>query len=261
VNAITEAEYRAIPALSGTGVAELLRSPADYHYKLSHPSEPSPAMALGTLTHALILGQEPSAVVSPYPDFRTKEAREWRDSQVLDVVTADVWAAAEAMAEAVHAHPVAAGLLGQMGEPEVVVTGEHRGAALKGRIDYLPASGPVIDIKTARDHTAPAMSGALGEYGIATQLAHYALLAGRDEDRPLVIAVRNTGRPAVAVYRIGEVTWAVALAATRRAWDLYAECIESGVWPDPYATGVHDLEMKSWALDELDPLSAEIEVK
>lgn len=257
-----EIEYRALPALSGTGVADLLKSPADYKWRLDNPRPSTPAQALGTLVHALVLGTEPTAVVSPFDSSRTKEAREWKALQAvdgIDVVSAEDWEAAEVMRDAVAAHLEASALLNLPGKSEVIVSGEHKGAPLKGRIDRLPDTGPIMDLKTSRDHSRDAMERAMGEYGSATQLAHYALLTGREEHRPYIIAVRNTDRPAVAVYRIAEMTWHIALDATRRAWDIYAECVRTDTWPDPYAVGVGELEMKPWHLDVLDPVD-EIEV-
>mgnify|MGYP005812798979 CR=1 FL=1 len=257
---LTDAEYRAIPALSGSAISDLLRSPAVYRWRMDHPTPSSPAQALGALIHAFVLGQEPPAIVSPYDDFRTKEAREWRDSQVLEVVKADVWDLAVNVAAAILDHPAAAKILAAPGKSEVAVSGEHRGYALKGRIDRLPDVGPIVDVKTARDVMPDAMSRFMADYGTATQLAHYALITGRESERPIIIAADTTEPHLVAVYRIGEFTWQVALNATRRAWDIYADCMESGVWPSGLSDDITDLEMKPWALDELDPLSAEIEV-
>lgn len=54
------------------------------------PSLPTQAMSDGKLLHALIaerLGNNTDKwVVSPYDNFRTKEAKEWRDSQPDDVI-------------------------------------------------------------------------------------------------------------------------------------------------------------------------------
>ena len=94
-----EDEYRALPALSGTGVKTLLDSPADYLWRRSHKFETTPAMAFGTLVHALTLGTyeeaddpfnyepptlNPAIIVAPFDSFRSKEAREWKALQELD---------------------------------------------------------------------------------------------------------------------------------------------------------------------------------
>lgn len=291
VSGMPEAEYHSLPALSGTGVKRLLESPADYKWERENPCEPSPAMAFGTLVHALTLGTyepeddpfnyeppviDPAVIVAPFDSFRTKEAKEWKALQELEgkqVVSQSVHATmladvekktaaleakkqeahtrAQTLAHAVHDHEVAGRLLDAPGVSEVAVFGEHRGAPLRGKLDRLPDEGPLIDLKTARNIGLRHMAYAMDDFGYALQLAHYALLADRLE-RPYIIAVRNEGRPAAAVYRIGEQTWSLALAATRGAWDLYADCMESGIWPDPHDNRVLDVDLPYWALDRLE---------
>lgn len=259
---MSERDYRALPGLSGTGVAKLLDNPADYRYDLDHPEPPSASMSLGTLVHALVLGTDLPCVVTDYADFRTKAAQAWKAEQEalgLAVIKADEMAHAEAMRDAVLAHPVARQLLEADGESEVSVTSEHRGAPLKGRVDRLAANGLVIDLKTARDIGDASLERSLGDYGYACQFAHYASLVGSDL-RPVVIAVRNERRPAVAVRRIGEPTWDVARRAVVEAWNRYADCTESGVWPDLTGDAITDINMRPWALDALDRQISGMEV-
>lgn len=251
-----EREYRALPGLSGTEVATILDNPADLAWKRANPWPSTSAMALGTLTHSLILGVESENVIaSEFPNYLTKAAKDWKAEQVAAGMTIVTWAdyrKADALAAAIRANPLACGLFEQDGHAEVTVTDEHKGAALKGRIDYLPATGPIVDLKTSRDASMGKFEAALGAYGIPTQMAHYALLAGREAHRPLIVVVQTTGRPAVRVYKLGELTWAVALEATRRAWDVYAECVRTGEWPDVNASEIRDIDLKPWALDELE---------
>ena len=53
-------EYAAVPALNGSSLLHLRRSPMKYKHELDNPTPPSPAMILGTATHRLIL--EPDRV-------------------------------------------------------------------------------------------------------------------------------------------------------------------------------------------------------
>ena len=46
----------------------------------------SRALDLGTLVHAHLLGGKQEFVVKQYSDYRSKEAREWRDAQVLPII-------------------------------------------------------------------------------------------------------------------------------------------------------------------------------
>lgn len=251
-----EADYRAMPGLSGTGVATLLASPARWRWEQGHPRPSTSAMGLGTLVHALTLGTEPRAIVSEYPDMRTKAAREWKaeaEAEGLRVVTADEWTRAEDIRDAVRSHATAAALLDADGVSEVSITGEHEGAPLKGRIDRLAANGLVIDLKTARDATPDAMSRALGDYGYALQLRHYADLIGSPH-RAVVIAVESEPPHLVAVYRVDAATWDLAGRAVAEAWTRYADCLAVDAWPDGMPDGIADLGLKAWAFDSLDRL-------
>lgn len=265
IDGMPEAEYRALPGLSGTGVAKLLASPADYAYDLANPEPPNASMSLGTLVHAMVLTPDVPLTVGVNPFSYNGQRKEWTarkaelEADGLTPIGADVMARAELMRDAVMGNPIAARLLTAPGHSEVTVTGEHRGAPLKGRIDRMPEVGPIVDVKTAREVAPDFMARFIGTYGVATQLAHYALLMGNEIARPYVIAVRNSRRPAVAVYQIGEPTWQVAVNATRRAWDAYAECVKTGMWPDPNAEQIGDLELPAWSFDALEDID-EIEV-
>lgn len=294
VTDMDERTYRALPGLSGTGVAKLLESPADYAYDLAHPTPSTGAQSLGTLVHAFVLGTytddtdpyafeaptlDPEIVVAPFNDFRGALARDWKKAAVAEGADAervvsrtahnsmldDLAKKAEALeakrveshakalviADAVLAHPTARQILEAEGQSEVTVTGEHRGAPLKGRIDRLPANRLVVDLKTGRDVSPGAMSYAMGDYGYACQFAHYAALVESDL-RPVVIAVRNERRPAVAVYRIEAATWDAAQRAVAEAWNRYADCIEADAWPDTAPDGITDIGLTSRALSALE---------
>jgi len=248
---LTEREYRALPGLSGTQVKTLLDSPARYRWERDHPRPRTAAMGLGTLFHALTLGQ-PLDVIVDDREFRSNADKEWREIQQaagLTIVKSDVMQTAEAMRAAVMAHDVAAKLLAAPGKSEAVVTGEHRGHPLKGRIDRL--SERVIDLKSARDASPRAMAGALDEYGYALQLAHYAQLEGIDAP-PLLIACENTAPYLVAVYEIDALTWDLAKHAVVMAWDLYAACEDDDEWPSGLPTDIAPIGLKHWAYDALD---------
>jgi hypothetical protein len=55
-------------------------------HQLLHPAPPSDAMALGSLVHSLIEHEgelnDDEFAVSPYPNFRTKEARQWKQDML-----------------------------------------------------------------------------------------------------------------------------------------------------------------------------------
>ncbi len=274
---LTEADYRAISALSGTGIADLLRSPADYRYKMDHPSEPSDAMRLGTIVHALILeagaGIEVVRTETPYAGTKrefTRPCESWQtesakvqraeiEARGMVAANAAEYATAEAMAEAVLGHPAAAELLGMPGAAEVSLTWHEGVTPCKGRIDYLAQSsaGPVvIDIKTTR--SLDGFNKSIGEYGYHAQLMHYrrgALSAGAlVAPLPFLIAVRNEAPHHVAVYQLSERDAAQGEAMCLEAYQRYADCMSAGVWPSGIPEGVIPTDIPTWSSRAWDAL-------
>jgi len=103
---------------------------------------PTTAMQDGKLIHALIserLGVKTDEwVVSPYDSFRTKEAKEWRDSQPDNVLivkqeTIDKF---NGIAERVVNHPQIKPLLENV-KPELIVEKQVNGFNVKGILDVL----------------------------------------------------------------------------------------------------------------------------
>jgi len=248
---LTESEYRARPGLSGTQVKTLLDSPARYRWERENPRPRKAATTLGTIFHALVLGQ-PLDVNVDDREFRSKADKEWRETQHaagLTIVKSDVMRAAEQMTAAVTTHQAAFDLLRESGKSEAVVTGEHRGYPLKGRIDRLTSR--VIDLKSARDASPRSVSGAMDEYGYALQLAHYSALAGVDA-APVLIVCENVAPYLVAVYELDSLTWELAKRATALAWDVYADCEDRDEWPSGLPEGITELGLRPWAYDQLD---------
>ena len=76
------------PSLS-SGIANLLLAKTPAHARLAHPRlnpgfvEPSTkVMDLGSVTHELLLGKGCGFEISPFDDYKSKAAREWRSDTV-----------------------------------------------------------------------------------------------------------------------------------------------------------------------------------
>ena len=65
------------------------------------------AVDIGKLAHAHLLGGEQEFVVKQYPDYRTKEAREWRDAQTLPIIDEAEFETICTIAERIKSHPLA----------------------------------------------------------------------------------------------------------------------------------------------------------
>jgi hypothetical protein len=166
------AEYYAIKAtpqkLHGAVSKSLLwdfsRSPFKWFY--GGAKETTDKMAFGSLVHALCLTPElveAQYVMAPFDDFRTKEARAWRDEQVdtgKSVVKETDWHRAEDIKEAV----MESQYVWSLGACcyEVAAFAQIGGTVVSGMVDFLPHSGEaLVDLKT---------TSTIGDVGNLTKL-------------------------------------------------------------------------------------------
>jgi hypothetical protein len=117
----------------------------------------SKAMDFGKAAHALILGEpqfNSEFIISPYDDFRAKDAREWRDEQTKIILKESDMTTIAAMAEALRKGPGCAGVF-RKGRPEISLfwQDDATGIWLKSRPDWLPddpQSAFLLEYKSAR---------------------------------------------------------------------------------------------------------------
>lgn len=271
---MTEAEYRAIDALSGSSIAELARSPAHYRAAKLRPREETPAMRLGTAAHALILEGAPefhrrykiagqccaikrdgsdceNAATGISPDGRQLCGVHGKGLglQTDGVLSREDAEACAAMLAAVKGHPAARSLLFSPGESEVMLVHREGEAAYKGMIDRLPARGScVVDLKTTAD------TARWEPDGYALQLAHYIRLlnlqGGRQFDGAVFVVAETSAPFAVRCVLLDDAAISAASAKVEELWELYASCVASGEWPKPILgeDGVEVASLKPWTL-------------
>jgi exodeoxyribonuclease VIII len=173
---MTFAEYRAIDAVNWSSLKSMKDSPAHYLAAVKEGRADSAALITGRLLDCLIFEPDEFAtryVISPYDDFRTKEAKAWRDEQVAEVVKADALAESQALADAVRRHPVARRYLdaGRFQVP-LLWTDPATGLACKGLADLI-GPGFLIDGKSARTIDKRRYASQAGSLLYHCQLAHY----------------------------------------------------------------------------------------
>lgn len=135
-------------SISASGLrAILLDSPAHYWAESSlNPDAEKPdtaALRIGKAAHSFVLGEPEFAkyfVVSPFDDFRKKEAQAWRDEQTRIVLKAAELDTIRDMAFALRAQPSVAGAFQGRGKMEqsLIWQDEETGVWLKARPDWLP---------------------------------------------------------------------------------------------------------------------------
>jgi len=151
--------YFAQDRLGSTDMSVLHKDPASWwygsrHNPNRHEREVSEEMQFGSALHALVLEGEEAyadrAEISPFEDFRTKEARVWRDDAVIRgkiIMTEDMDRRVRHMAALILNHPeLGAPMRGGLSEVAVLWT-DPTGVKMRAKFDkLLPAF--VVDLKT-----------------------------------------------------------------------------------------------------------------
>ena len=174
------AKYHDRPEWSYSQMKVILDSGIDYAVAAKRKLLPAPeskAIDIGTLVHQAILGGDEQFVISPYDNFRTKAAQEWRDQQlemqriVIKKEDSDI---INQIATNIKNHPLYNKYLGKDKKAfhELELTAKADGVALRGKADYLrilPSGGLIItDIKT---------TAKFDEFFRKAQWSHYDLQA------------------------------------------------------------------------------------
>ena len=261
---LPDANYRARPALSYSGAKTLMRSPAAFHYELTHPRPPKTAFDLGHAAHKLILGEGAELVVvrdpgtgEPYGDWRKAAAKE----QAADARAAgrvpllqSQLDDAQAMADAVLRHPVAGRLFERgAGHPEVSAFWEQDGVPCRARFDWLleelDGRPVLVDAKTTDDVSDHALERVVDRWRYHWQDVSYraALTAHGVDDAGFVFVFVETDPPhLVRVVELDDAWRASAELSMRDARALYADCLASGQWPG-FPPEIHLLGRPRWA--------------
>jgi hypothetical protein len=267
---LPEVDYRAQHEwLSVSGAKKLLppSCPAKFKATLG-VEEHKPQYDIGKAFHSRVLGDGPEVVVVDEDSWRSSAARAERAAAYAEGKVPLLASEAEqvdAMAAAVLAHDVAP-LLFQGGAAEVSAfwIDEATGVKCKARFDYLPDKTPgkrliVPDLKSAVSADPREFASAAARYGYLFQQLHYSSALrhlGVDDDPAFLFVVVEKEAP--YLVNVGqfadEVSLKLAAAALDKALRLYRDCLAADHWPG--WTGVSDLQLPTWALYQLEELTA-----
>lgn len=248
---IPAACYHRGMGISKSGLDLIHRSPAVYRLAQQSPRPSTPAQALGTAVHMMVL--EPHRVLDgivgdPYGASRSKEAIAWRAEQAAagrltlgmgedtDPWSPTPWTAAWAAADAVRAHPIAKALLGT-GRAEVsgYWTDPDFGVLCRLRADWLDeAHQVVVDLKTTRDAGMDSFARSAVEYRYHVQAAYYwdGLTACGWRPQAFIFACVETAPPyGVALYSVKPEDLELGRAIYRQDLATYAACLRDDRWP------------------------------
>jgi hypothetical protein len=228
------------------------------------------ATTFGRMAHALCIeGRFPSdVVISPYDDFRTKEAQAWKAAQVEKGLT--VFKQAEiddvyAMAERLAREPmVRDGLFSGPLEVTVAARDPETGIWMLARPDSLPTDTIWGDYKTTESADPEDLRWAIKRYGYHCQAAFSAEVIARATGRVLetfVLIAQEKKKPfVVTIAPIDDASVEWGARQNRLALRRLAHCIEKDHWPGysdgPVTVGLPAFELKR--LSENDALFPQV---
>jgi hypothetical protein len=257
---IPHAEYLSMPALSVSGMKQLLppSCPALFKHYRENRRPDKHAYDIGHVAHGLILGDGPEVVVIDAADWRTKAVKDQRDAAYAEgkvPVLTHEYEQCAAMAAAVRSNRVADALLSN-GKPEQTLTWtDPTGVPMRARVDWLPNKRPgvrftAVDVKTTGGSAHPtefARTAAKFEY--VMQARHYLdgiKACGLDDDPAFVLVVVETSAPhLVSLHEFSEDDLQIASEKIAEAVNIYRGCMESGIWPG-YSPDIETIEMPAW---------------
>lgn len=235
----------------------LSRSPWHAWRERSTPSESTEAQNEGTIVHALVFGGDDRIVVLDVADYRTKAAREHRDSAIQEgriPVKKSAWDELKAQADTIRAalHSMDPGFELRKAKAGRVAIWEQDGVLCRGRVDCMVGSS-IYELKTIERATDDSIERAIRDHGYHVQRAAYVsaaetidpTMAGRI-DYVLVFAEKETGQ-VVPVEMSGDLA-ELGFRRWRRAVDAWGRCLRAGRWPG-YANGEpRRIGCNEWAL-------------
>lgn len=225
---IPDAEYRAAQGLSASEAKVLLGK---------RPPAPSPALAFGTLVHALVLephredeyqpadaekiGVKADGTAAAVPTMTVAWKRFVAEAEQSGktVVAQAEWDTARAMRDAVHSYRSAALILDTCTRREVSGWARHdTGVLVKGRLDLL-GSGIVGDLKSTRDADPDKFGWTCTDFLYHVSGANYMDIANAAGEQASVVAFINVEKE--PPYRVSVVE--LADRAVQRGRELMHE--------------------------------------
>ena len=231
------------PSLSASLISVMVqKSPA--HAKAAHPrlspaaeTEHKTEFDIGTAAHALLLGGVDSVDVLEFDDYKTKAAREARDTArahgrvpILD----RQWAEVRDMTDALDKQ------FGRYqprpftdGAPEQTLVWEERGVLCRARVDWLRSDG-ADDYKTATSADPAVWSRRMVDHGCHIQEAFYVRgmkALGMSAPWFRFVVVEKNAPYALSLFQVApdlreladrQIDWAIAT---------WARCLAADTWP------------------------------
>lgn len=257
---VSEEDYHSLPYVSSSRLNRLHGSSMLHvMHDMKAPRAATPSMSLGSAIHSAVL--EPHLLGekfcrSEYEDFRSKEAKIWKEevqSRGLRVLSAEQWEVVAAASDAVSGHKSAGKVLASRTATEQTVVWDDvaTGLRCKARIDGMAELNGIpllVDLKSTISAASESFAKSIYNFGYHRQLAFYRLAAqqsGNPVSACVIIAVENTLPCAVQVFRVLDTALDRGEVEVRALLQQWLEGYR-------YADSITEIGIPEWALKQGD---------
>lgn len=257
--------YAAVPALNGSSLVHMRRSPMYYRWMCDNPQPPTDAMKLGTATHRLIL--EPNkvgefAVWGEKEEEKVRRGKVWEEFQAAHpgktIVTVAERDAMVGMATGARRNmPIRkyADMKGRM-EVSMFWRDPATGRRFKGRLDKICDGHVIADLKTCiscQPRQFATQSYRLGYHiKLAFYWSGYKALTGHEPKMRLLATEKKAPFESV-VYRVTKDVITQGLEEWQNLERTLDECEKTNRWPAEYEDET-DLMLPAWVGENTESL-------
>ncbi len=233
-------DYHASEGISKSGLDKIARSPA--YYKGCKQKASTRPMEIGTAIHAAIL--EPERFDKEY--FITEEdkrtSKKYKDAKAIYggefTLTTQEGEKVSGMRESVGANYSAMQHLLSDGDAELSAfcIDPETGINIRARFDWITKSRIVVDVKKTQDVRPNKFAKSVNEYRYHVQEAMYSFIykqiTGDDLEAFYFLAVEEEAPHSNQIYLLDDTAREIGAYYFRRDLRIYADCINSGKWPE-----------------------------
>ena len=245
-------------AVSKSLITDFIDDPGTW--KASKKKETTAAMGFGSLVDCLITDPDKFDglyAISPYPDFRSKAAQEWKAEMQaggIEIVTEDRMSDANEACAAVINHYFAAPIL-EGARYQVAFRHDTKyGFASKGLIDIVPADETtLVDLKTCSQtalENKRAMQGHIHKWGYHIQAGAYLdgwnIASGEERTKFKFIFVTNSAPFRCAVVELPLTDIIFGADTYRSGVARFADCLQDDIWPSQW-DGIVEIGLPDYA--------------
>jgi excisionase family DNA binding protein len=245
---ISNADYHGSVHLSRSTASSLLTtSPAKVRWERDNPRPSSLPLIMGGCFHGMVL--EPECLDEEYAvkpteiDGKSPLTKYYKESFAemqaerpeAQWLKADEWKTCQGMANAIMSNPV---YTHYASDVEAIAEGsgyfDYNGAKCKVRPDLYTSDGTIIDLKSTQDASEAGFRKSVRNFGYNFQACYYleAMRAMGLPARQFIFCVVEKLAPfSVATYTLTESEIDRHKPRMQRACELWATCMDTGVWP------------------------------